>query len=54
VRGRGERRRLLSDWMAVERGRGISVYSAVMSFEHQRLAFKHLNTPGHRDLSEDT
>ena len=38
VKARGERRRVRSDWMAVERERGISVSSAVMSFEHQGLA----------------
>jgi hypothetical protein len=35
VKARGERRRVRSDWMAVERERGISVSSAVMSFEHE-------------------
>jgi peptide chain release factor 3 len=35
---RGERRRVRSDWMAAERERGISVSSAVMSFEHEGLA----------------
>ena len=43
-----------SDWMAVERERGISVSSAVMSFEHEGLAFDVLDTPGHQDFSEDT
>jgi hypothetical protein len=37
VKTRGERRRVRSDWMAVERERGISVFSAVMSFEHEGL-----------------
>jgi peptide subunit release factor RF-3 len=50
----GERRRVRSDWMAVERERGISVSSAVMSFEHAGLAFNLLDTPGHQDFSEDT
>ena len=40
--------------MAIERERGISVSSAVMSFEHERLAFNLLDTPGHQDFSEDT
>jgi peptide subunit release factor RF-3 len=40
--------------MAVERERGISVSSAVMSFEHEGLAFNLLDTPGHQDFSEDT
>jgi peptide chain release factor 3 len=43
-----------SDWMAVERERGISVSSAVMSFEHEGLAYNLLDTPGHQDFSEDT
>jgi translation elongation factor EF-G len=38
VKARGERRRVRPDWMAVERERGISVSSAVMSFEHGGLA----------------
>ena len=54
VRARGERRRVRSDWMTVERERGISVSSAVMSFEHEGLAFNLLDTPGHQDFSEDT
>ena len=40
--------------MAVERERGISVSSAVMSFEREGLAFNLLDTPGHQDFSEDT
>jgi hypothetical protein len=51
VKARGERRRARSDWMAVERERGISVSSAVMSFEHEGLAFNLLDTPGHQDFS---
>jgi peptide chain release factor 3 len=54
IRARGERRRTCSGWMAIERERDISVSSAVMSFEHERLAFNLLDTPGHRDFSEDT
>src|SRR5262244_3034100 len=59
VKAKGERRRVRSDWMAVERERGISVSSAVMSFEHEGLAFKLLDTPGHKisaqwDFSQDT
>ena len=51
VKARGARRQVRSDWMAVERERGISVSSAVMSFEHQGLAFNLLDTPGHQDFS---
>src|SRR5437868_4621317 len=54
VKGRGERRRARSDWMAIERERGISVSSAVMTFEHDDLVFNLLDTPGHQDFSEDT
>src|SRR5437879_11365161 len=54
VKARGERRRARSDWMAIERERGISVSSAVMTFEHEGLVFNLLDTPGHQDFSEDT
>ena len=54
VRARGERRRTRSDWMAIERERGISVSSAVMTFEYDGLTFNLLDTPGHQDFSEDT
>src|SRR5690242_10417708 len=54
VRARGERRRTRSDWMAIERERGISVSSAVMTFEYRGLTFNLLDTPGHQDFSEDT
>ena len=47
----GARRRVRSDWMAVERERGILVSTAVMSFEHEGLAFNLLDTPGHQDFS---
>ena len=51
MKAHGERRRVRSDWMAVERERGISVSLAVISFEHEGLAFNLLDTPGHQDLS---
>src|SRR5579871_3363661 len=54
VRARGEQRRARSDWMAIERERGISVTASVMSFEHGGLTFNLLDTPGHEDFSEDT
>src|ERR1041384_4445600 len=53
VKARGERRRARSDWMAIERERGISVSSAVMTFEHDGRVFNLLDTPGHQDFSED-
>ena len=54
VKARGERRRTQSDWMAIERARGISVTSSVMTFEHAGIQFNLLDTPGHQDFSEDT
>jgi peptide chain release factor 3 len=54
VKARGDRRRACLDSMAIERERGISVSSAVMSFEHEGLAFNLLDTPGHQDFTEDT
>jgi peptide chain release factor 3 len=54
VRARGERRRARSDWMEIERKRGISVTSSVMTFEHGGITFNLLDTPGHSDFSEDT
>jgi peptide chain release factor 3 len=43
-----------SDWLELEQKRGISVSSAVMRFEHRGCVFNLLDTPGHRDFSEDT
>ncbi|MEK7245298.1 MAG: GTP-binding protein, partial [Pseudomonadota bacterium] len=54
VKARGDRRRARSDWMKVERERGISVATSVMTFEFEGLAFNLLDTPGHEDFSEDT
>jgi peptide chain release factor 3 len=54
VRARGEQRRTRSDWMKIERERGISVSASVMTFEHDGLMFNLLDTPGHEDFSEDT
>lgn len=54
VAARGERRRTQSDWMKIERDRGISVSASVMTFEHENLIFNLLDTPGHEDFSEDT
>ena len=54
VKARGERRRARSDWMKVERERGISVTSSVMTFEYRDCTFNLLDTPGHEDFSEDT
>lgn len=54
VRSRGERRRTQSDWLEIERKRGISVSSSVMTFERNGVIFNLLDTPGHEDFSEDT
>src|SRR5438105_4999836 len=54
VRAKGERRHARSDWMAIERARGISVVTSVMTFEHAGCVFNLLDTPGHADFSEDT
>jgi peptide chain release factor 3 len=54
VKSRGERRRTRSDWMEIERARGISVSSSVMTFERDGVTFNLLDTPGHEDFSEDT
>jgi len=54
VKAKGERRNTRSDWMKIERERGISVVTSVMTFEFQDLVFNLLDTPGHEDFSEDT
>ncbi|MEO5337666.1 MAG: peptide chain release factor 3 [Magnetospirillum sp. WYHS-4] len=54
VKARGERRRTQSDWMEIERARGISITSSVMTFERDGIVFNLLDTPGHEDFSEDT
>jgi peptide chain release factor 3 len=54
VRARGEARRTRSDWMKIERERGISVSASVMTFERDGVVFNLLDTPGHEDFSEDT
>ncbi len=54
VKAKGERRNTRSDWMKIERDRGISVVTSVMTFEFEDLVFNLLDTPGHEDFSEDT
>ncbi|MEX2652904.1 MAG: peptide chain release factor 3 [Acidimicrobiia bacterium] len=55
VRARaGRQRDVTSDWMDLERQRGISISSTVLQFPHDGLVFNLLDTPGHRDFSEDT
>jgi peptide chain release factor 3 len=54
VKARKERRHTRSDWMDIERQRGISVSSSVMTFRYGGVVFNLLDTPGHEDFSEDT
>jgi peptide chain release factor 3 len=54
VKARGERRRVRSDWMELEQKRGISITSAVLQFPYGDDVLNLLDTPGHRDFSEDT
>ncbi len=54
VRSRKVERTSTSDWMALEQQRGISVSSTVLRFDHDGVVFNLLDTPGHRDFSEDT
>ncbi|ADB54049.1 peptide chain release factor 3 [Conexibacter woesei] len=54
VKARAGRRDSTSDWMELERTRGISVSSTVLRFEHEGHVFNLLDTPGHKDFSEDT
>ena len=54
VKTKGERRRARSDWMKVEKERGISVASSVMTYDYKGCTFNLLDTPGHEDFSEDT
>jgi peptide chain release factor 3 len=54
VKGRKAARHATSDWMELEKQRGISVTSSVMQFPHQDCIINLLDTPGHADFSEDT
>ena len=54
VKARGEQRRAHSDWMKVERERGISVTVSAMTCDYGDCTFNLLDTPGHQDFSEDT
>jgi len=54
VKARKAARHATSDWMAIERERGISVTTSVMKFNYRDLEINLLDTPGHQDFSEDT
>ena len=54
VRAQKAARYATSDWLAIEKQRGISVSSSVLQFEHHGARVNLLDTPGHRDFSEDT
>ena len=54
VRAKGEARRTRSDFMQMEKDRGISVSASAMSFDYKEFRFNLVDTPGHSDFSEDT
>jgi peptide chain release factor 3 len=54
VKARGDRRSATSDWMELEQQRGISITSTVLQFPYRDRVVNLLDTPGHRDFSEDT
>ncbi|MBX3314606.1 MAG: peptide chain release factor 3 [Actinobacteria bacterium] len=54
VKARGDRRSATSDWMELEQQRGISITSTVLQFPYRDRVVNLLDTPGHKDFSEDT
>ena len=54
VKGKKTERHAVSDWMEIEKQRGISVTSSVMQFNYGDYCINILDTPGHQDFSEDT
>ena len=54
VKGKATARHAVSDWMEIEKERGISVTSSVLQFEYDDYCINILDTPGHQDFSEDT
>ena len=54
VKGKKNTRAAVSDWMEIEKQRGISVTSSVMQFQYNGFCINILDTPGHQDFSEDT
>ncbi len=54
VKGKATARHAVSDWMDIEKERGISVTSSVLQFQYDNFCINILDTPGHEDFSEDT
>jgi peptide chain release factor 3 len=54
VKAKANRRKTVSDWMELEKQRGISISSSVLQFDFEKLKINLLDTPGHKDFSEDT
>ncbi|MBX2986564.1 MAG: peptide chain release factor 3 [Bdellovibrionaceae bacterium] len=54
VKGKSGTKAVTSDWMELERQKGISITSSVMTFDYNELRVNLLDTPGHKDFSEDT
>ena len=54
VKGKATARHAVSDWMEIEKERGISVTSSVLQFHYDNYCINILDTPGHQDFSEDT
>ncbi|MFV0364701.1 MAG: peptide chain release factor 3 [Suipraeoptans sp.] len=54
VKGKATSKHAVSDWMEIEKERGISVTSSVLQFEYDDFCINILDTPGHQDFSEDT
>ena len=54
VKGKATAKHAVSDWMEIEKERGISVTSSVMQFNYDNYCINILDTPGHQDFSEDT
>ncbi|RYY44528.1 MAG: GTP-binding protein, partial [Actinomycetales bacterium] len=52
--GKAGRRATVSDWMEMEKARGISISSTALQFEHEGHVINLVDTPGHADFSEDT
>lgn len=54
VKGKAGKKAAMSDWMTLEKERGVSITSSVMQFEYETLMINLLDTPGHKDFGEDT